>query len=201
MPSDRRRPETLSSPKREQIIDQAAELFDRKGHQKTSMFDIADATGLSKSTLYHYFLSKDEILGEIHDQLHNRLLAQVEARATEETDKTARERLLVLLTDFFELLAERPTYFRVFYSSYQHLPNDLGDGVADKRRQYRGVVESVLTAGVQSGEFRGVDPKLATLAILGMANWAYEWFDPTGPLSPTEMATELCALVLRGLER
>ena len=110
MVRDLRRPETLASPKRAEIVSLAAELFDRDGHQKTSMTDIAVAAGLSKSTLYHYFLSKDEILREIHDELHDNLLARASERALDTKASTARDRLLALLTDFFELLASRPTY-------------------------------------------------------------------------------------------
>ena len=43
----------------EGILDRAAALFARRGYAKTSVQDVADAVGLSKTGLLHHFPSKD----------------------------------------------------------------------------------------------------------------------------------------------
>ena len=63
------------------MIETAAELFDRHGYHSTTVDDIADAAGLGKGTIYHYFAGKDRILAEIHESFIDRLLSQQEARA------------------------------------------------------------------------------------------------------------------------
>ncbi len=52
----------------EGILDRAAALFARRGYAKTSVQDVADAVGLSKTGLLHHFPSKDA--------LHEAVLAQ-----------------------------------------------------------------------------------------------------------------------------
>src|SRR3712207_8122613 len=52
----------------EGILDRAAALFARRGFAKTSVQDIADAVGLSKTGLLHHYPSKDA--------LHEAVLAQ-----------------------------------------------------------------------------------------------------------------------------
>jgi Transcriptional regulator len=47
------------------IIKEANELFKKKGIAKTTMDDIARASGYSKSTVYVYFKSKDDIFQHI----------------------------------------------------------------------------------------------------------------------------------------
>ena len=46
---------------RENILEAALCLFYQKGYEKTSMAMIAEKTGVSKSNLYNYFRSKEEI--------------------------------------------------------------------------------------------------------------------------------------------
>lgn len=46
---------------RENILSKAQDLFIKKGYQKTSMKEIADQCGISKSNLYNYFNGKESI--------------------------------------------------------------------------------------------------------------------------------------------
>ncbi|NTU59507.1 MAG: TetR/AcrR family transcriptional regulator [Deltaproteobacteria bacterium] len=46
---------------RQQIVDQALQLFTRKGFHHTSVADLLAATGLTKGGLYGHFASKEEI--------------------------------------------------------------------------------------------------------------------------------------------
>ena len=62
---------------REAIVARAAELFARQGYHATSMNQVAEAAGLSKATLYHYYRDKDALLVHIADGHVSRLQALV----------------------------------------------------------------------------------------------------------------------------
>ena len=47
--------------KRRAILDRSAELFAAHGYDRASMSRIAEACGVSKANLYHYYRDKDEI--------------------------------------------------------------------------------------------------------------------------------------------
>ena len=51
--------------KRREIVDVAAELFEKNGFDRTSMSMIAERLGGSKATLYGYFKSKEELLDAV----------------------------------------------------------------------------------------------------------------------------------------
>ena len=53
---------------REMILDKAAQLFARRGYSATSMNQVAEACGLSKATLYHYYRDKYSLLVSIADE-------------------------------------------------------------------------------------------------------------------------------------
>ena len=62
-------------------------------------------------------------------------------------------------------------------------------------------VEDVIRRGIETGELRDLDPRLTTLALFGMCNWAYQWFSPDGPLRSRQLAYFFWDLFLRGASR
>lgn len=55
------------------MVDVAIRLFVEKGYDGTSIADIAEATGLAKSSIYHHVANKEELLGRALDRAIERL--------------------------------------------------------------------------------------------------------------------------------
>jgi hypothetical protein len=51
---------------------------------------------------------------------------------------------------------------------------------------------------VREGE-DSADPRVATYALFGMMNWMYTWYDPSGPVSPDDLAGQFATIFLRGV--
>lgn len=179
------------------VVRQAAQLFDQRGYHQTSMEDIADAVGLSKPTLYHYFEGKSEILFWIHHEIIERLIAGQERLPP---GQSATERLERTMGDILELMHTHRAYVRIFHSHRRELPAALMDRVRDRRNHYQSLVESVIADGIEAGEFAPVDVKMAAFGFLGMGNWTHRWYHPDGGRSHEEVAAFLVSLVVRGLE-
>src|SRR3546814_8592540 len=47
---------------RRTVIEAAAKLFSQKGYAGTSMLDVARTLEISRPALYHYFVSKEDVL-------------------------------------------------------------------------------------------------------------------------------------------
>ncbi|MBC7846184.1 MAG: TetR/AcrR family transcriptional regulator [Flavobacterium sp.] len=66
------------------IIEKTAPIFNAKGYTGTSMFDITEATGLTKGSIYGNFENKDEVALEAFDYNYNLIVTylrnQIEAR-------------------------------------------------------------------------------------------------------------------------
>ena len=52
------------------LIDQAIRVFRRKGYNNTKMEDIAQACGLLKGSLYHYYASKEALMIAVIEHMH-----------------------------------------------------------------------------------------------------------------------------------
>lgn len=65
----------------ETIIIEALKLFRQKSYFNTSMSDIAEACGLQKGSLYHYFLSKEDLMKRVIKMVHEFFKTNVFAHA------------------------------------------------------------------------------------------------------------------------
>ncbi len=177
---------------------QAVAQFDEYGYHATSLQSIADAVGIRKASLYYYFANKDEILLELHD----RLIDEVTAKHAQRLDAgglTSTQLIGAMMRDVITLMETRPGHLRVFFESYRGLSVDTHDRVSGARSAYRRAIRDVIEAGVASGEFDVDDPHLASLAVLSLMNWTYQWFDTDGDLSATQVADGYLQLLLEGM--
>jgi AcrR family transcriptional regulator len=183
--------------RRSEIVTRAAELFDSAGYDRTSMDDIAKAVQIAKPTLYHYFSSKDEILFFIHEEFIDLLMTEHLARA--ELGLTAEAELHELIADILGLMQTHRGHVRVFFEHHRDMKSARRAIIARKRKNYEDVLASVLVRGMTDGEFRRLDPKLTSLAIFGMCNWAYQWYSVSGQLPARQIAGLFADLVQNGL--
>ena len=94
--------ETKGEATRRHVLDTALALFRRRGFERTTMRDIADAAELSLGAAYHYFPSKEALVGAYYEWMqseHERL-----ALASRSTGDDLRSRLSTLFRTKLELL-------------------------------------------------------------------------------------------------
>ncbi len=183
--------------KRRELARRAAELFDSEGYHKTTVADIGEAIGLSKASVYHYFSTKDEILYWVHEDFVGKLIARHEARLS--TPMSASQSLLEVIGDMLEVVESSRSQVRVFFEHYRELTPEQQAPIRAKRIRYATYVEGLIARGIESGEIRDVDPKLAALALFGMCNWTYQWFREDGPKRSREIAYFFWDVFLRGV--
>jgi AcrR family transcriptional regulator len=183
--------------RREQIREVAAALFDRLGYRETSMDKIADEVGIKKASLYYYFPSKDRLLVEMHDEMIELIISSHESRLKQ--DGRAADLLVGMMTDIVSLQETHPGSLRVFFEHYRELPEPERTRVLDRRRTYERYAREQLQRGIDAGEFKPVDVRLASFAILGVANWSYQWFRPGGGSTAEQVARDFWAMLFGGI--
>ncbi len=189
--------EPRADARRRDIVATAAQLFETEGFATTSMERIARAVGLAKPSLYHYFASKDDILFAIHEEFINLLIERQEQRAVARLGPS--QQLLEVFGDVFDLMDTHRGHVRVFFEHYRELPLAQQEVIKAKREAYERSIEEVIVDGNASGELRGVDPRLVTLALFGMSNWSYQWFRSGGPLTARQIAVQFWDYLMRGI--
>ncbi|RQS56357.1 TetR/AcrR family transcriptional regulator [Burkholderia sp. Bp8963] len=191
---------TAHDERRLEIILHSADLFDKVGYHKMTMQMLADAAGLGKPTLYHYFPSKAEILFEMHQIHMDALLGDLDADA--ETCADSAELLVKACASALRQIAEHPGYVRAFMDHYSDLDDKHRKQIRKRRDEYFNRIRNIITDGISSGRLIKIDPDVTVFAFLGICNWAYKWYPSMAAASPPDvMAKKLCQVILDGIKR
>jgi hypothetical protein len=105
----------------------------------------------------------------------------------------------MLADELLDVIHRYPDHVWVFLHEFPALTGERATQFRDRRRKYEERVEAVLRAGVDSGEFRPVDPRLTTMAWLGMHNYTYLWLKAGGRLSARDVAKPFAEIFTRGI--
>jgi AcrR family transcriptional regulator len=183
--------------RRQVIIDTSAPVFARQGYHATGIVELCAANDLGKGALYHYIGSKEDLLAAIHDRVMDEVLLGAD-RVTEAVG-TPTQQLAMLGDELLDVIHRYPDHVWVFLHEFPALTGERAAQFRQRRRSYERKVEAVLQAGVDSGEFRGIEPRLTALAWLGMHNYTYLWLKPGGELSARDVAQPFAQIFMHGI--
>lgn len=183
--------------KLEHILRTSARIFAEKSYHSTSMRDISRATGVSLAGLYHYCKSKEELLFLIQDHCFGRVLERLEERIKGVDDPF--EKLRIFVDNHLSFFAANMAEMKVLSHEAESLEGELHQHVSIKKEKYAKLARRVLR-DIQEEQPKNVrvDLTVATYALFGMMNWIYNWYDPGGKLSVSQLVDNITRLFLHG---
>jgi AcrR family transcriptional regulator len=181
---------------RELILDHAAALFARGGYPGTSMNQVAQACGLSKATLYHYYRDKYDLLVSIAEEHVTRLQAIVDEAVGLEQGPAARMRALI--ARLVQEYANAQNAHRVLTEDVKFLEPADRERILDKERQVVNGFAQVVAALRPDLKEQALSKPL-TMLLFGMVNWLFTWMKPDGALDYEAIAPVVADLFLGGL--
>lgn len=142
----------LKDPFREDILNGARELFERFGFKKTTMEDIARQVGKSKSALYYYYKTKEEIFEAVI--LRDIEASQALVAEAVKKEESATSRFRVLFTTLLEDVKRKANKFGIFKSDlYEN--HFLFDSIIKKRDSYiEDLLKDILILGISQHEVK-----------------------------------------------
>ncbi len=178
--------------RRQALLATAARVFAEKGYHASSMRDLARASGMSLSGMYHYVDRKDDLLFQIQDQCFAEVLAGASAAVADRTDPV--DRLGAFIRHHVLFFTANMDEMRVLSHEDEELSGTMAARIRQRKRAYVELLHRLLE------EIPGqtVDPHLAGYALFGAMNWLYTWYHPDGAVAPAELADQLTNLFLRG---
>lgn len=198
----RSEPSAEYAQKRATLLEAAARVFQAKGFEGASINDIAAESGTDRATVYYYFAGKREVFhAVIADAVESNVLTAEEIAAG---SGGAAEKLRALVTALLRSYEDHYPYLFVYIQEDMAKLGRNGKEPAkrlrDLGRRYNSAVEAIIKSGIQAREFKaGLDPRLASYAILGAVNWTHRWFRPGKGPSGREVADVFNEIMLTGL--
>lgn len=180
-----------------EILLEAAKLFAAKGYDGTSIRDIARAVGVAQASLYHFFADKREIHSTVVSVSVERLLCLIREKL--ETCATAADRVEGFARAHAQHISENAPFYFAAALGYSELTDPVVKARVQRMRDtYEEMLRGIIRDGIESGEFRELDVKLAARAIISCLNWMARWWRPDGPDSAETIASEYVRLIIRG---
>jgi len=188
------------APRRRQseILEAAARVFHEKGYESTSIQDIADSVGILKGSLYYYITSKEDLLYEILQDVHQDALKNLDKIAA--LEGSALEKIRAFVVVHFAHNANNLVKMGVFFKDFRSLSGERRRTIVEERDMYDNFLRDLIRAAQKEGAVcPDIDAKLEAITILGMLNWVYQWYRPGAGMSPLEIANEYGDFVVHGL--
>lgn len=180
------------------VIEAALDLFYERGYHGVSVDDIVQQAGTSKGGFYHNFKSKEALLYDIHDVFISHVLTETKQAMLQSTTPIEQiQQMLYAFTNVFDVYKRHIT---VFYNESVYLKGAYEQAINDKRTQYRKLFEAVLATGKEQQMFRAeLHTTITAMAIIGMVNWTYKWYQQDGALTMTQITHYFNDVILHGI--
>lgn len=179
--------------RREAIVEKAADLFAVRGFLGASVSDIAKACKTSKSLLYHYYPSKEDVLHAVMSSHIDRLVESV--RSAQEAGGDAKTRLRHLLRLFMQDYVGAAARQKVLLNDLENLPQDKRTGIVAKQRSIVDGVQALLAEIDPRLSLNKAEARAKTMLLFGMINWTGNWYDASGPIKPDAIADMVLDMV------
>ena len=155
--------------KRQQAILAAAAVFAEKGYHGSSTQDIADRLGIKQGSLYYYFRSKQEALGEVCLFGIGDYVSRMDTIAA--GDQPLEAKLLAIVTSHLSSYKEKNEALKVHNDERLYLPAEKRRHLKQLGSHYRQRLEDVFAEGVATGVLRdSLDCHFAAQAVIGLCN-------------------------------
>jgi AcrR family transcriptional regulator len=142
---------------REEVISTAQRLFQKYGFAKTTMEDIAKASGRGKSTLYYYYKSKDEIFEAVLLKEANEAVSAVLEATKKET--SAGMKLRVYFKNSFQIIRSKINLYEVMRDELINTnagplcQKAINNSIKEFNTREKQVVKEILSLGIKNNEF------------------------------------------------
>jgi AcrR family transcriptional regulator len=150
-----------------ELLEAALTLFVEKGFAATRSEEVARAAGVSKGTLYLYFPSKEELLKAV---IQHFLADEIAAGAEEaaHVDGPTPQVMEELLVNWWMRMYDSPAsgVFKLVITEVRNFPEIARFYVERVIRPGQQLVGSLLTRGIERGEFLPVDLETAAQSII-----------------------------------
>lgn len=187
-----------------QIRTEASRLFLEHGYDGTSMQQIADAVGLTKAGLYHFFQSKEELLAAIVNTGVARLEQDVIEPARNIADPVERLTRIIHahVLNISRVNSEQGNPITALIEDLSGLGEETRRSAERRLKELFELIRDALEELEAAGRLTPqLDTTAAAFSIIGMVMWTNRWRRPGGRLTAEDAAENIVRIVLHGVVR
>lgn len=180
------------------LMKSARSLFSQKGYAAVGIREIASKAGVTIGTLYYYAPSKEGLFLRLVVDSYTVSTKALQAAVDQEDDFVSKLKALVA-SHIMNEVHDHDLWTLAMASKGSLSPEGKASFQA-ARDKFEDVWRSVIDGGVESGEFRIANPKIARMSLIKICNGVADWFNPAGELTLSEVSDVIFAQALAVVE-
>lgn len=180
------------------IVSAAWQLFYENGFENTTVDDIIRLSGTSKGSFYHYFESKDSLIGSLA-YLFDEKYAELERKIDYDQNSVDN---MIFLTRELCMMIENKIDIELLSRLYAQQLSKRGEKeLLDRSRLYYRLLKKLVVLGQDRGEISKAKSAAEIVRLYAIAERAllYDWCLHQGEYSLAEYAGTVMPLFLSGL--
>lgn len=184
---------------KEKIINCAAILFAKYGYNATSIKSIAESCKVSKSLIYHYYFSKEDMLYDIAQSHINKLISIIDdcSRLKFETNQL---KLKKIISQFMIEYKTSKNRHKILIQDIDFLKPSRQKKIKSlQMKVVRSIAEILKKINPQIDEVKDLIP--LTMGLFGMINWTFTWINPSGKMTYKDVSDLFTNIFINGLKR
>ena len=184
---------------KEKIINCAALLFAKYGYNATSIKSIAESCKVSKSLIYHYYFSKEDMLYDIAQSHINKLISIIDdcSRLKFESNQF---KLKKIISQFMIEYKTSKNRHKILIQDIEFLKPSRQKKIKSlQMRVVRSIAEILKKINPQIDEVKDLIP--VTMGLFGMINWTFTWINPSGKMTYKDVSDLFTNIFINGLKR
>jgi AcrR family transcriptional regulator len=165
--------------KRRQILDAAIRVFATRGFHACRVSDVADEAGVAYGLVYHYFDSKEEIMGTLFTERWQVMLDAI-AEIDRLEDVSARDKLYLVASFIIDSYRHEPDLMKVIIVEVTRAANSFGQAHLPKIREAYEMIGQIVEGAQRDGVFKtDISPDFAALVFYGaieqlLSGWIFD---------------------------
>lgn len=180
----------------EELLDRVVAEFNARGYDATSMEDVARATGMTKSAVYHHVAGKEALLHLALSRAVDALFAVLDEPGS--TEGPAVDRLAHVVRRAAQVLADLLPYVTLLLRVRGNTATE--QWALQRRRELDHRLTELVQEAIDAGALRrDLDPRLVSRLLFGMVNSVSEWYRPDGVHDADDVADSVVAMAFEGL--
>lgn len=180
----------------ESLVEVSVQVFIEKGFDGTTMEQLADRLGITKSAIYHHVEGKNELLDLALAKALDGLDYAVER--TRALDANSIDRLEYLVRASVEALVAHKPFVTLLLRVRGN--TDAERRALARRRGFDHYAAELVRAAEAEGAVRpDVDPEVTARLLFGMINSLVEWARPATPVQVRALSDSVCSIAFGGI--
>ena len=182
------------------ILSRAAKLFNTKGARSTTLSDVANKLGLTKTSLYYYVKTKEDLIHQCYDAAMRHAHTSLDQLEMKTDDPLERVNLFMQghIDTILKALAGHGDYYAApleLASLKDHHREALESEYLRMFTRVRGYIRE----GIEAGSIRPCHSTSTTRALIGALDWSFYWLYEMPKSEAANAANAVRDIVTHGL--